>query len=870
MKNEEIKIKNQQDDDKKKKRLIFIIIGVVIAVALAIVLPLTLTKCSTTKYTYGNPIYTWATDYSTCTAERVANEDPNHKETETVNSTYQVVNPAKCEVDGTGRYTATFTNEAFETQTNDVTITAIGHTYGNPTYTWSSDYSSCTAERVCLNDNTHKETETKTSTSNVISEPDCVNTGLRKYDVAFENAAFTAQSHNETIPALGHDLIHHNGQDATCTESGWAEYDTCSRCDYSSYQVIPAKGHTAGTPVQENVVSATCNEDGSYESVTYCVDDGVELSRENKVIPALGHAYGTPTYEWSADHLECTATRICARDNSHVETETVSSTYQVAESAKCVEDGTGRYTATFTNAAFTTQTSDISLPATGHDWGTPTYEWSADNTKCTATRVCSHDASHIDTETVNSTYQVVVAAQCDVDGTGRYTVNFTKTAFTTQVKDVTITATGHDWGTPTYEWSSDNSTCTAKRICTHNSSHIDTETKASTCTVIVAGDCTNEGTSKFDVTFENAAFEAQSKTVTIPGEHDWGTPTYEWSSDNSTCTATVVCSRDATHVDTETVNTTSNTSVSGFDDPTIEATITAEFTDPAFEDQTKAVSEKYHGQLPVTNDTETLIKYGLYPQTNVNDPDLVTTLDGLTTPESNGWYLYDNEYYAKCNATPNKSSYKFDNGTTIVSDTTYWFKCEPITWNVLSNNDGEYYILSSVLLDVHCYYNSTSNRTIDGKTIYPNNYEYSDIRTWLNNDFYNSAFELGDSYIQTTTVDNSAATTNPASSSYACNNTQDKVFLPSYQDYINSTYGFSTLTGSTDTRYCKTTDWARARGSNCGTSSSNPYNAWYWTRSPSSANTYSAWGIRYDGYIYGDFVHSTFSCVRPTLIITMA
>lgn len=272
----------------------------------------------------------------------------------------------------------------------------------------------------------------------------------------------------------------------------------------------------------------------------------------------------------------------------------------------------------------------------------------------------------------------------------------------------------------------------------------------------------------------------------------------------------------------------------------------------------------------LSNDGKT-ITYGLYPQTNINDSSMISALNALTTPESNGWYLYDNEYYAKVSAKPNASYYKFDNGTTIVSGTTYWFKCEPIVWNVLSNTSGEYYIVSSVLLDAHCYYNSTSSRTIDGQTVCANNYKYSDIRTWLNNDFYNSAFALGNSYIQTTTVDNSASTTESGSNPYACANTQDKVFLPSYQDYINSSYGFSTSIVSTSTRYCRTTDWARARGSTYYTSSeSYQYNGYYWTRSPDNDYFDGACGFRPDGWLTISSVNDTDNSVRPGLTIKIA
>lgn len=354
-------------------------------------------------------------------------------------------------------------------------------------------------------------------------------------------------------------------------------------------------------------------------------------------------------------------------------------------------------------------------------------------------------------------------------------------------------------------------------------------------------------------------------------EHTWGAPTYVWSVDYSQCTATRVCQNDNTHLETETVNSiyeeirAATVGIEGL------GRYTATFVNTAFTTQTYDVEIIYHGELPVLSEDEKTLTYGLYPQTNINDFDLVSKLDTLTIPESNGWYLYNGEYYAKVSADPYDSSCVFDNGTTIVSGTTYWFKCEPIVWNVLSNNNGEYYIVSSVLLDARYYYNeAASSRTIDGQTVYPNNYKYSDIRTWLNAYFYNSAFALGNEYIQTTTVDNSAATTENTSNDHACANTEDKVFLPSYQDYINSDYGFSTSTNSTDTRCCRTTDWARARGAYYYTSSgSYQYNGDYWTRSPNFHDT-RAWLVKGDGGLNGYYIVTYASSVRPALSVKIA
>lgn len=277
------------------------------------------------------------------------------------------------------------------------------------------------------------------------------------------------------------------------------------------------------------------------------------------------------------------------------------------------------------------------------------------------------------------------------------------------------------------------------------------------------------------------------------------------------------------------------------------------------------------GRIPTLSDDGKTITYGLYPQENINDPSLISALDTLTTTEANNWYLYNNQYYAKASATPYTSGSKFDNGTTISKGTIYWFKCEPIIWNVLSNANGEYYVISSVLLDTHFYYNSKTSRTIDNQIVYANDYKYSDIRAWLNADFYNSAFALETGYIQITTVGNGGTTTDSKYNKYVCASTEDRVFLPSYKDYTNGNYGFSTQTYSTDTRCCKTTDWTRARGA-CFSSSSLYNYSNYWTRSPHSGYSDIAWFIRDDGDISGPYIYVNYSanCVRPAITIKIS
>lgn len=246
-----------------------------------------------------------------------------------------------------------------------------------------------------------------------------------------------------------------------------------------------------------------------------------------------------------------------------------------------------------------------------------------------------------------------------------------------------------------------------------------------------------------------------------------------------------------------------------------------------------------HGVIPTMSDNQKTIQYGLYPQTNINDNELISKLNELDTPEENGWYLYEDEYYAKTVATPYRSNYAFHNGTSIISGETYWFKCEPITWNILSNEDGVYYLLSSLLLDSHRY-NEFYYGIKDGH--YANNYKCSEIREWLNDDFYNTAFNLNDSHILITTVDNSAATTERPINPFACEDTEDKIFFPSYADYVNPSYGFT----YDARRCCSTTDWARAKGIYYYIDDGYAH---YWTRSPDEYDGHYAQMVNGEGRI---------------------
>ncbi len=255
------------------------------------------------------------------------------------------------------------------------------------------------------------------------------------------------------------------------------------------------------------------------------------------------------------------------------------------------------------------------------------------------------------------------------------------------------------------------------------------------------------------------------------------------------------------------------------------------------------------------------IYFGEYPQT-IKASD-VTVGD---VADEDGYYLgSDGERYAKVVADPNSSGYKykFSDNSSVISGNTYYFKVEPIRWRILSESDGNAFILCDSIIANHNYHHTTSSTTIDGQKVYANNYKYSDIRAWLNDEFYNTAFgALQQALIQTTEVDNSGYSTGYPFNRYACENTSDKVFLLSYREVITIKY---------TARQMLTSDFSRATGAYMSTDSYYG-NGWWWLRSPYYDYVNNARSVGYDGTAvnYGSDVDFVSRGVVPALNLTLS
>lgn len=196
-------------------------------------------------------------------------------------------------------------------------------------------------------------------------------------------------------------------------------------------------------------------------------------------------------------------------------------------------------------------------------------------------------------ETVNLTAAYTGSDPADAEtfflaSAGTLTENNAGYALTMPAGEVFISLGAHEWGSPWYEWSEDCSEVTAHAICIHNPLHTVRETVRTSAVVTKPATCEESGETTYTAVFTNHLFAEQVRTRTDvePLGHDWGEPHYEWAADNSSVTATVTCSRDASHAVTETAATTFVLTQPSTFESTGKGTYQATFENPLFLPQT--------------------------------------------------------------------------------------------------------------------------------------------------------------------------------------------------------------------------------------------------------------------------------------------
>ena len=291
--------------------------------------------------------------------------------------------PATCVATGTkGHKDCNRCNRHYDESGNEITDLTI-HT--NDNHDWNAWVSNGdgTHTRTCKRDSGHKENGTCSG-----GKATCTTKAV---------CEVCKTTYGGTAP---HNTTQYNGKDSS------GHWDTCSTCDNKF-------NFEAHTPDREKA---------DETNPVKCTKCGFEIT------PA-GHYNHTADSEWhnSAD------------GTYHYHKCTQSGCSVILDKA----DHSGG-TATCENKAVCSVCGLEYGDKLGHDYGEVKYTW-ADNI-CKAERVCKHDSTHIESETVTATGTTITEATCKEKGKMKYTATFVNTAFSMQEKEVDIGFAPHTFG----------------------------------------------------------------------------------------------------------------------------------------------------------------------------------------------------------------------------------------------------------------------------------------------------------------------------------------------------------------------------------------------------------------------------------------
>ena len=375
-------------------------------------------------------------------------------------------------------------------------ISAINHDWNDAVYTWSDDGSTCTATRTCKNDSAHTEKATATVTGAQTKAPTCTQMGETTYTAAFEASwAMTQTKVLADIPAIGHSY----------GEPVWSWSEDGKTCKVT---FTCEKDETHKESPKVDVTSAvkkpaTCTETGvtTYTATVEFNGQTYTDTKDVADIPATGHSYGKPVWNWSEDGKTCTVTFTCEKDETHKETPKVIVTSAEKTPGTCTETGVTTYTATveFNGNTYTDTKEVADIPATGHSYGKPVWNWSEDGKTCTVTFTCEKDENHKETPVVKVTSAVKTPATCTESGVTTYTaaVEFNGQTYTDTKEVADLAATGHSYGKPEWNWSEDGKTCTVTFTCEKDENHKESPKVDVTSAIKKPATCTETGVTTY-------------------------------------------------------------------------------------------------------------------------------------------------------------------------------------------------------------------------------------------------------------------------------------------------------------------------------------------------------------------------------------
>ena len=373
---------------------------------------------------------------------------------------------ATCTEKGKDVYTATATVKDAEgkteigtlTGTHEVELAALGHKYGEPTWTWNDDHTEATAVFACeRGDDTQ---EVKATITEKTTAATCETAGETVYTAT---ASFGGKDYTDNqkveIAALGHEYGEPTWKWSDDHKTATATFK-CERGDDTQ---------TVDATVTPETTAATCEADGKTVYTAKVSFNGKDYTETyTETLKALGHKYGAPVWNWTKGEnntYTATATFTCANDEKHVETVDAKVT-EKSDGATCTEAGKITYTATVTfEGKDYTGTKTEEVAALGHDYKVSEkdgWKWTADKEKgytAVATFVCSRckDSHDVTADVVkeDKNSQIIYKATAKyTDKTGK---EFTATATKSTKMSVSYIVHCQDYGWEE-EWKKDGQT----------------------------------------------------------------------------------------------------------------------------------------------------------------------------------------------------------------------------------------------------------------------------------------------------------------------------------------------------------------------------------------------------------------------------
>ena len=219
----------------------------------------------------------------------------------------------------------------------------------------------CSAKAVCVTcgaEYGEKDSNNHALEQHAAKAPTCTEIGWDAYDTC-SRCDYTTYAE---LPALKHALEQYAAQAPTCTEIGWDAYEACSRCDYTTRKELPALNHDL---VRHVAQAPTCTEKGwAYDT---CSRSGCNYTTR-KELPALNH----DLKQYAAKAPTCTeigwdAYEACSRCDYTTRTELPALkhdfVYYKAKDPTCTEPGCDAYK-TCSRCNYTTYQE---IPALKHD-----------------------------------------------------------------------------------------------------------------------------------------------------------------------------------------------------------------------------------------------------------------------------------------------------------------------------------------------------------------------------------------------------------------------------------------------------------------------------------------------------------------------